>query len=441
MNIDHSFGIDSELLEDLKRMKEAFWANPLWKSVDFVEHIKGEEIKDAEDRLQRFAPFIRTSFPETEKTYGIIESPIRYLPGMQHELEVLYKGTIPGRLILKCDNELPVAGSIKARGGVYEVLKIAESLLLEHNKISLTDDYSLLAHNSIKDFFSQYSIIVGSTGNLALSIGIIGAALGFRVSVHMSHDAKEWKKDLLREKGVKVIEHQRDFSHAVEEGRKQCIHEPNGYFIDDENSMDLFLGYAVAALRLKRQFDQEGIKVDRDHPLIVYLPCGVGGGPGGVTFGLKYVFGDYVHCYFAEPTSSPCMLLGLATGKHENISVQDIGLSNQTEADGLAVGRPSALAGKMIEDLVNGVYTVNDDHLFQMLALLKRSESISLEPSALAGMMGPILSDVHQHLASHSLTPNQLNNASQLVWATGGKLVPDAVMKVYLERGESYLAE
>src|SRR5699024_4205077 len=138
---------------------------------------------------------------------GVLESPLQKITHFRRSREKASKTNISGAFYLKCDNDLPVAGSIKARGGFYEVLHYAESLALKEGMIRKEDDYALFAEPSFKTFFSLYAIGVVSTGNLGLSIGIMSAKLGFQVFVYMSRDAKQWKKDLLRQKGAHVYEY------------------------------------------------------------------------------------------------------------------------------------------------------------------------------------------------------------------------------------------
>lgn len=421
-----------DLLSDISMSNPVLWLNEHIENQSTGEQFSFNEVIEAKERLERFAPYLKVAFPETENLEGIIESDIKEIPFMKKWIEENIGDEYPGKLLLKCDYALPISGSIKARGGIHEVLMYAEQLAIENKLINRNDDYIRFSEEAFHQFFNGYKIAVGSTGNLGLSIGIMGAKLGFQVTVHMSSEAKEWKKQLLREKGVEVIEYSSDYSKAVEEGRNQAALIPGCHFVDDENSKALFAGYAVAALRLEQQLHDANIIVDATHPLFVYLPCGVGGGPGGVAYGLKKIYGEHVHLFFGEPTQSPCMLLGMMTGLHDGISVTDIGLTNQTEADGLAVGRASKFVGKLMEPVLSGCYTVDDSFLFKSLKAMWEREHIFMEPSAHAAVFGPIqlFNKGKSYIEQHRL---QMKNATHLIWSTGGNMVPEKQRQEFIK--------
>ena len=425
---------ENTTVQALERREETVWLNEkLTATAAAMSRIPltRADVDDAEARLARFAPFIMKCFPETAPRKGLIESPLTEIDQMRLWLNEHEDAQLAGRLFLKRDSDLAIAGSVKARGGIYEVLKHSEDLALAAGMLKETDDYSVFASPEFYDFFSKYAIHVGSTGNLGLSIGIMSAALGYRVSVHMSADAKQWKKNLLRQKGVNVVEYAADYSKAVQEGRRLTEGDPMSYFVDDENSQTLFLGYAVAARRLKAQLAEQNVTVDEKHPLIVYIPCGVGGAPGGVCYGLKQEFGDNVYVFFTEPTEAPCMLLGLATGLQDKICVQDIGLSGLTAADGLAVGRPSSFVGKTVSELLCGEFTVADARLYDYMRALLETEGLFIEPSACAAFIGPSrFSSLIGFIDAQGLR-EKLPNATHIAWATGGRLVPEAEREKY----------
>jgi len=418
------------------------WLNPAKRP--FAPHplMPASRIDEAAARLERFAPFLAERFPETAAARGLIESPIDEVDGLCAELRV------PGRLLLKRDDELPIAGSVKARGGIYAVLAHAEELAIADGRIARGDDYRWFGTHEARRFFSARTLQVGSTGNLGLSIGITGAALGFHTVVHMSADAKRWKKDLLRSKGVDVREYAGDYGAAVARGRAESAADALSHFIDDERSETLFEGYAVAARRLRDQLAARKVTVDESHPLVVWLPCGVGGAPGGISYGLKLIYGASVRCFFVEPTQSCCMLVGLASGRGADVDVRDVGLSGETESDGLAVTRPSSLVCELMGPFVDGVLTCADGEMFALQKRLWRCEGIFVEPSAATSLAGPAWTAEHgippaledgaaysrdTPIASPMLSERRsASPITQIAWSTGGSLVPADARASYL---------
>ncbi|KXV35382.1 serine dehydratase [Gluconobacter thailandicus] len=414
-----NFGEYRRIIDRLRTKQRCLWLNTHLVPDRRPNLTTLAGITDAGERLKRNEPLLATLFDELNVTDGRIESPLTKAEDLIASSPI----TGTGAWFIKRDDLLPVAGSIKARGGFHEVLAYAEKLALNHGIIGPVSDRRLLATASARKFFSKYKILVGSTGNLGLAIGTLAAALGFKSEVHMSADAKQWKKDRLSGSGVNVVEHQGDYSAAVAAARS--LIRASDYFIDDEASSFLFYGYATAALELKKQLDEVDRKVDSRTPLFVYLPCGVGGAPGGITAGLKAFFGENVHCFFAEPVASPSMLLQLCTGGTESVSVADFGLNNITEADGLAVGRASLFAARHIQEMVAGIFTVSDDELYENMAILEKYSGILLEPSAAAGIRGPVwfneTKEGRGYLQKHHIIPDHVTH---IIWATGGSLVP-----------------
>ncbi|MBS0292832.1 MAG: D-serine ammonia-lyase [Proteobacteria bacterium] len=428
------------------RAEPCLWLNPQWqarlpKAVPLAgTRIGLADTQAAAERMARFAPLLARLFPELAQTGGVIESALLAAPALQSAL-----GPAPahGRLCIKADHRLPVAGSIKARGGIHEVLEFAEGLARRHGLItpqSGPGDYLALADGAARALFARHTVAVGSTGNLGLSIGVAASALGFRAVVHMSLEAKEWKKQRLRQRGVQVVEHAGDYEAAVAAGRAQAAADPYSHFVDDERSLSLLLGYSAAALHLRQQLQDAGIVVDAEHPLFVYLPCGVGGAPAGITFGLRQVLGAHVHCFFAEPVQSPCFMLQMMAGQGAHPSVYDWGLTNRTEADGLAVPRASLPAAELMAPLLSGCFTVTDDALFRRLVQVLDATGERIEPSAAAGFGGPAMllgTDAGRAwLAARGLLA-QLPQATHLVWTTGGLFVPEEEYRRFVYRGRA----
>lgn len=424
----------------LRNAEFALWINPEFNashscfSTDTVD-VQGIEL--AQQRLQRFAPLLEHLFPELKATQGLAESPLLAVAAN----DFWRVKPEQGHFWIKADHQLAVAGSIKARGGFHEVLEFAEKIAHQHALLKETDSYLQLASAQARAVFSQYEVAVGSTGNLGMSIGMMAAGLGFKATVHMSCEAKEWKKKRLRQNAVTVHEYAGDYGLAVEQGRLAAHANPLCHFVDDERSTSLFYGYAVAAYRLQSQLQAAGVIVDEQHPLLVYLPCGVGGAPGGVAYGLKHVFGPAVHCFFVEPEDSACFLVQMQHPEQLGISIYEAGQNNQTIADGLAVPCASQLVYPLMRTLLSGIVTTSEPSLYSNIWRMQQAAGVRVEPSAAAALSGlRALLETEQgqtYLQQQGLQKHMVN-ANHILWTTGGSLMPDEEYTPLLGQGKAF---
>lgn len=426
---------------DVLAGRPALWLNPNLRANGIADSslpIRATQVKEAEENWQLLAPLLQKCFPELKESRGRIQS--RLIEAETLRTTLGYGASEYGRVFVKADGDLPVAGSIKARGGVYEVFMYARQMAEKRGILTPGGDITVLVGEQARGLFAQHTIAVGSTGNLGLSVGIAARALGFRAVVHMSSDAKQWKVDRLTRLGVEVVQHKADYTTAVEHARIDAQADPTIYFVDDERSQMLFFGYSAAASELAAQLKDQGVTVDENHPLFIYLPCGIGGAPGGAAYGLKAIFGDFAHAFFVEPVQSPCALVHMMSGSKELVSVYDVGLTNRTEADGMAVARMSEFVAEVMKPMLSGVFTVNDDDLFRWLWKAETTQSIRLEPSATAGFAGPefiVKSPQGRAYQEAQGLTGKLAQATHVVWTTGGAFVPEDQFKKFMERGAS----
>ncbi|QDL94967.1 D-serine ammonia-lyase (plasmid) [Paroceanicella profunda] len=426
---------ETPVLARVRAGQPTLWTNPDYAPEPDPEAAAG--LATAVADWQAIAPLLAALFPELGPA-GTITSDLIDIGALRAPLG--YDTPAVGPLLLKADHALPVAGSVKARGGVFEVVMTAIAQARAAGLLRPGESPAALLSPQARAFFAARSVAVGSTGNLGLSVGIAARALGYRAVVHMSADAKAWKVERLRALGVEVVRHAADYTSAVAAARAASEADPLSAFVDDEDSELLFRGYSAAARELAGQLDALGLTIGPERPLLLYLPCGIGGAPGGVAWGARGMFGPDVHPFFVEPVQSPSALVQMARGVEVPSSVYDLGLSNRTEADGMAVATMSALVARRMTRRLAGVFTVGDDDLLRSLALAHDTAGLRLEPSAAAGFAGPhftALSPQGAGFRARHLPPERAAQAVHVVWATGGSFVPDARFRGFLDAGRA----
>ena len=100
------------LRDDVRAGRSALWANPAYTPA--ADPVARADLDRARADWDMLAPLLARLFPELEASGGRIASDLIAAPA-----GAFCDGA--GTLLIKGDHALPVAGSIKARGGLFEV--------------------------------------------------------------------------------------------------------------------------------------------------------------------------------------------------------------------------------------------------------------------------------------------------------------------------------
>jgi len=407
-------------LDALRAGKPAVWMRESPAGVEALSGAVGPDaVQAAAARFARFAPTLALLFAESGWD-GLIRSELLDYPDTDD---------MPLCLV-KADHDLPMTGSIKARGGVHGLLCFIEAIALDYGLVGPDGNYAALAGPGARRIFADHRVIVASTGNLGYSVGLVARAFGMAADVHMSREAKSWKKERLRRLGANVLEQDCDYGGTVARARAAALGVPRSTFIDDENSRDLLVGYAVAANELQEQLGQRHVIPRTERPIVLYLPCGIGGAPGGITLGTKLLFGNRAICVFVEPVASACAMVALASGSSEPPSVYEYGMNNRTLADGLAAPRASKLMMDSVGAAVDAVVAVEDSDILAWTRRAWREGGLRLEPSAAAAFAA-----INPFRAAAKDRGWAIEHAIHIAWTTGGSRLPDEEFVLLLEHG------
>lgn len=250
---------------------------------------------------------------------------------------------------LKCEN-LQRTGSFKLRGAYVRI-----SGLLPEERAA--------------------GVVAASAGNHAQGVALASALLGVRATVFMPAGAPLPKVAATRDYGAEV----RLRGNVVDEtlaAAQDYARETGAVFIHPFDHPDVVAGQGTVGLEILEQC-----------PEVRTLVVGVGGGglAAGIAVAVKSLRPD-VRVVGVQAAGAAAYPPSLAAGRPVSID------NPVTMADGIKVGRPGDVPFRLVEDLVDDIVTVSEDHLSSALLLCLERAKMVVEPAG-ASPVAALLSD------------------------------------------------
>ena len=264
------------------------------------------------------------------KAAGVLKEIIRktdmiYAPNIRDDAEIY----------LKTEN-LQVTGSFKVRGAYFKISRLS-------------------------DEEKKRGVIACSAGNHAQGVALAATRSGIKSIICLPDGATISKVEATKRFGAEVCMVKGVYDDAYNKAIE--LRDEKGYcFIHPFDDPDVIAGQGTVGLEIMEQLP------DAD---AVIVPIGGGGLISGVAYTIKQINPD-CKVYGVQAQGAPSMERSVNDGKIETLP------RVQTIADGIAVKTPGDITYEMVNQYVDGIYTVSDDEIaLAILTLLEQQKLIA----------------------------------------------------------------
>lgn len=261
----------------------------------------------------------------------------RVLKEVIRETDMIYAPNLSknARIYLKTEN-LQVTGSFKVRGSYFKISQ-------------LSDDEK------------KHGVIACSAGNHAQGVALAATKNGIKSIICLPDGAPISKVEATKRYGAEVCMVKGVYDDAYNKAIE--LRDKNGYtFIHPFDDEDVIAGQGTIGLEIMEQLPNCDA---------VIVPIGGGGLISGVAYTVKQI-NPKCRVYGVQAQGAPSMQLSVNDGKIETLP------KVQTIADGIAVKTPGDITYDMVNQYVDGIFTVSDDEIaLAILTLLEQQKLIA----------------------------------------------------------------
>lgn len=264
------------------------------------------------------------------KAAGVLKEIIR-------KTDMIYAPNIrkDAKIYLKTEN-LQVTGSFKVRGAYFKI-------------------------SQLSDEEKKRGVIACSAGNHAQGVALAATRSGIKSLICLPDGAPISKVEATKRFGAEVCMVKGVYDDAYNKAIE--LRDKKGYcFIHPFDDPDVIAGQGTIGLEIMEQLP------DAD---AVIVPIGGGGLISGVAYTIKQI-NPNCKVYGVQAQGAPSMEKSVNDGKIETLP------KVQTIADGIAVKTPGDITYEMVNNYVDGIFTVSDDEIaLAILTLLEQQKLIA----------------------------------------------------------------